>query len=71
MLVSPRRVVPRFSQLSAEEVADLWQLAQRVGVALEKNLAATSLTLAIQVGYIKLVILAGRWRKAPGGGGTL
>ncbi len=49
VLISPKRVVPRFKQLSAEEVADLWQLAQRVGAVLEEKLEASSLTLAIQV----------------------
>jgi diadenosine tetraphosphate (Ap4A) HIT family hydrolase len=50
VLVSPKRVVPRFADLSSEEVADLWTLAQRVGTAVESHFGADSLTLAIQDG---------------------
>jgi bis(5'-adenosyl)-triphosphatase len=50
VLISPLRVVQRFSELSSAEVADLWQLAQRVGSRLEAHYAASSLTLAIQDG---------------------
>ena len=49
VLISPRRVVKRFSELSQEEVCDLWQLAQRVGSAIEPHYKASSLTMAIQV----------------------
>lgn len=50
VLVSPKRVVARFAELSAEEVSDLWCLAQRVGAAVEPHCGASSLTLAIQDG---------------------
>lgn len=50
VLVSSKRVVPRFTDLTPEEVSDLWVLAQRVGVAVESHFGATSLTLAIQDG---------------------
>ncbi len=50
MLFVPRRVVPRFAQLTAEEVADVWLLAQRCGAALEAHFGAVSLTFAIQDG---------------------
>ena len=50
VLVSPKRVVPRFAELAPEEVADLWCLAQRVGAAIEPHFGAASLTLAIQDG---------------------
>lgn len=50
VLVSTKRVVPRFTDLSAEEVSDLWTLAQKVGSVLEKFHGATSLTLTIQDG---------------------
>ena len=33
-----------------EQVADLWQLAQRVGAAIQPHYGASSLTLAIQDG---------------------
>lgn len=50
VLISPKRVVARFSELSPEEVADLWSLAQRVGAAIEPHAGAHALTLAIQDG---------------------
>jgi bis(5'-adenosyl)-triphosphatase len=50
VLFAPRRVVPRFAQLTAEEAADLWLLAQRCGPALEAHFHASALTLAIQDG---------------------
>ncbi|EIE24041.1 HIT-like protein [Coccomyxa subellipsoidea C-169] len=50
VLVSSKRVEPRFTNLSGSEVADLWKLAQDVGRAVEKHFGATSLTLAIQDG---------------------
>jgi hypothetical protein len=42
-------VVKRFAELTQEEVADLWGLAQLVGKTLEPHYQAASLTLAIQV----------------------
>jgi len=50
VLVSTKRVAPRFTDLTAEEVSDLWTLSQRVGSAVEKHFGASSLTLAIQDG---------------------
>lgn len=50
VLISPKRVVGRFADLSPEEVSDLWHLAQRVGKELEAFHRASSLTLTIQDG---------------------
>eukprot|EP00884_Botryococcus_braunii_P005971 jgi/Botrbrau1/15375/Bobra.43_2s0006.1 len=50
VLVSPKRVAPRFADLNPDEVSDLWNLAQRVGSVIEKHFDASSLTLAIQDG---------------------
>jgi bis(5'-adenosyl)-triphosphatase len=43
-------VVRRFTELTPEEVADMWVLAQRVGTTLERHYGAAALTLAIQDG---------------------
>lgn len=50
VLVSPKRVALRFADLSSEEVADLWYLAQRVGSVVETHYGGTSLTLTLQDG---------------------
>ena len=50
VLVSTKRVVPRFTDLTPEETQDLWALAQRVGAAMERHHKASSLTLTIQDG---------------------
>lgn len=50
VIVIPRRRCPRFTNLTAQEVADLWWTAQKVGKELEKYHKATSLSLAIQDG---------------------
>ncbi|GFR48626.1 hypothetical protein Agub_g10541, partial [Astrephomene gubernaculifera] len=50
VLVSPKRQVKRFADLSPEEVSDLWLLAQRIGRVVEGRYGAQSLTLAIQDG---------------------
>lgn len=50
VLVSPRRVVPRFADTTTEEVSDLWTLAQRVGKVVERHYGCQSLTMAIQDG---------------------
>lgn len=50
VLISPKRVVHRFADLSSQEVADLWNLSQRVGTVIEKHHLASSLTLTIQDG---------------------
>ncbi|CAL8462430.1 g1963 [Coccomyxa elongata] len=50
VLISSKRVEPRFTELSDSEVADLWVLAQKVGRVVEKHSNATSLTFAVQDG---------------------
>jgi len=50
VLVSPKRVVGRFYDLSVDEVADLWTAAHRVGQRLEPHYGANSMTYAIQDG---------------------
>ena len=50
VLVSTKRVVPRFTELTVEETQDAWNLAQQVGRMLEKHYQASSLTLTIQDG---------------------
>ena len=49
VLVMSKRVVPRFQDLTAGEVSDMWLTAQLVGKKVEKHFNASSLTLAIQV----------------------
>ncbi|KAF9582906.1 hypothetical protein BGW38_010602 [Lunasporangiospora selenospora] len=48
VLVISRRNVPRFLDLTPEEVSDMFQSAQRIGKVIEKEYGATSLTLACQ-----------------------
>lgn len=50
VLVSSKRTVPRFTDLSPEEASDIWLVAQRVGTAIQEHYEATSLTFAIQDG---------------------
>ncbi|XP_073389450.1 bifunctional bis(5'-adenosyl)-triphosphatase/adenylylsulfatase FHIT isoform X2 [Physcomitrium patens] len=50
VLVSPKRVVHRFLDLTPEETSDLWLTAQRVGQKIEPFFEASSLTFAIQDG---------------------
>ncbi|KAF2272482.1 HIT-like protein, partial [Westerdykella ornata] len=50
VLVSPRRVVPRFNDLSAAEVQDLFLTVQRVSKTVERVFQASSLNIAIQDG---------------------
>jgi len=50
VLVSPKQVVPRFTDLTPSQVSDLWTLAQRVGRMLEVHYRVSSLTFAIQDG---------------------
>ena len=50
VLVSPRRVTPRLSDLTQAEVADLFLTVQRVGRMVERVFGATSLNIAIQDG---------------------
>ena len=50
VLVSPRRVTPRLSDLTSIEVSDLFLTVQRVGSMIERYYNATSLNIAIQDG---------------------
>ena len=50
VLVMPRRRVPRFTDLTRVELADLWAAAQRIGRALEAHLGCTSCTYTLQDG---------------------
>lgn len=50
VLISPKRLVQRFTELTAEETSDLWFMAQRVGTKLQDHFKASSLTFAIQDG---------------------
>ncbi|KAF2002306.1 HIT-like protein [Amniculicola lignicola CBS 123094] len=50
VLVSPRRIVPRFNDLSAAEVQDLFLTTQRVSRTIERVFNATALNIAIQDG---------------------
>lgn len=50
VLVSTKNMISRFTDLTPEQVSDLWTLAQRVGAKLEPHFGASSLTLAIQDG---------------------
>ena len=45
----PLRVVERFRDLRPDEVADLFQVTQRVGTVVEKHFQGTSLTFSMQV----------------------
>eukprot|EP01024_Parvocaulis_polyphysoides_P043751 TRINITY_DN40162_c0_g1_i1.p2 TRINITY_DN40162_c0_g1~~TRINITY_DN40162_c0_g1_i1.p2 ORF type:complete len:164 (-),score=19.93 TRINITY_DN40162_c0_g1_i1:327-749(-) len=50
VLISPKRVLKQYQNLSKEEVADVWQLAQKVGGVLQKLHDANSLTISVQDG---------------------
>jgi diadenosine tetraphosphate (Ap4A) HIT family hydrolase len=50
VLVIPRRLTPRFAELSSVEILDLWTTAQHVGKSLERHFKADALTFAIQDG---------------------
>ncbi|KAF2637485.1 HIT-like protein [Massarina eburnea CBS 473.64] len=50
VLVSPRRIVPRFNDLSAAEVQDLFMTVQRVSRTIERVYHASALNIAIQDG---------------------
>ncbi|CAI5491683.1 unnamed protein product [Closterium sp. Naga37s-1] len=50
VLVLPRRVVPRYKDMTAEEVTDMWLLAQKIGQAFEPHHGCTSSTYTIQDG---------------------
>jgi hypothetical protein len=59
VLISPKRVVKRFAELTSDEVADMWGLAQLVGKTLEPHYKASSLTLAIQVWLSDCLVAGG------------
>lgn len=50
VLVIPHRRTSKFAELSADEVADLWRAAQRIGSVLVQHVGATACTYAIQDG---------------------
>ncbi|GAM37164.1 hypothetical protein TCE0_022f06847 [Talaromyces pinophilus] len=50
VLVSPRRIVPRVSDLTADETTDLFLTVRKVGRMIERVYGATSLNIAIQDG---------------------
>ncbi|KAL3439499.1 HIT-like domain-containing protein [Aspergillus tetrazonus] len=50
VLVSPRRVVPRVSDLTPPEAADLFLTMRRIGRMIERVYGASSLNIAIQDG---------------------
>ncbi|KAF2180604.1 HIT-like protein [Zopfia rhizophila CBS 207.26] len=50
VLVSPKRVVPRFNDLSSAEVTDLFLTVQRVSRMVERVFKASALNIAIQDG---------------------
>jgi bis(5'-adenosyl)-triphosphatase len=50
VLVSPRRIVPRFNDLSPAEVQDLFLTVQQVSRMIERVFDASSLNIAIQDG---------------------
>ena len=50
VLVSPLRVVPRFTELSSAEVTDLFHTVQRVGRMIERVYSASASNIALQNG---------------------
>ncbi len=50
VLVIPTRIVKRFTEMTSEEVSDLFLTTQRIGKLIEQLYGATSLTVAIQDG---------------------
>lgn len=50
-LVITRRPVKRFTEMTSDEVSDLFQSAQIIGRVIEQEYRAESLTMAVQVGY--------------------
>ncbi|KAL6092983.1 hypothetical protein STEG23_036969 [Scotinomys teguina] len=49
VLVCPLRPVERFRDLHPDEVADLFQVTQRVGTVVEKHFQGTSITFSMQI----------------------
>ncbi|KAG9294169.1 hypothetical protein G9A89_021528 [Geosiphon pyriformis] len=50
VLVTTRRIVPRYLDLTTEEISDLFVSAQKIGKVIETEYKGSSLTLAIQDG---------------------
>ena len=50
VLVAPKRLVPRVSDLDADEVTDLFALARDVGNVVQSEFQGTSLTFTVQDG---------------------
>lgn len=50
VLVSPMRVVKRFTDLTADEVSDLFCSTQKIAEVVEREFKGTSLTISIQDG---------------------
>ena len=50
MLVAPVRCVPRMSQLSPEEISDLFAIVYKVTPVVEKVYGASSTTIVVQDG---------------------
>uniref|UniRef100_A0A8C0KBV2 HIT domain-containing protein n=1 Tax=Canis lupus dingo TaxID=286419 RepID=A0A8C0KBV2_CANLU len=57
VLVCPLRPVERFRDLRPDEVADLFQATQRVGMVVEKHFQGTSLTFSMQVSHVHVHVL--------------
>eukprot|EP01126_Amoeba_proteus_P010052 TRINITY_DN13894_c0_g1_i1.p1 TRINITY_DN13894_c0_g1~~TRINITY_DN13894_c0_g1_i1.p1 ORF type:complete len:141 (-),score=26.06 TRINITY_DN13894_c0_g1_i1:23-445(-) len=51
VLVIPKRRTLKFSELTPEEVSDLWMTVQKIGSVIERHYSATSLTFALQDGH--------------------
>ena len=49
VLVIPQRIVPRLSDLEADEISSLFQSVQRIGSVIERAYKAKALTIACQV----------------------
>ena len=50
-MVIPRRIVKRFSDVTKEELNDLFESVQIIGKEIEKAYQGKSLTITIQVNY--------------------
>lgn len=61
VLVIPRRLAPRMSDLTAEEVSDLFQSVQVIGKTIEKATNAKSLTIACQVSLVQCLLSSTQW----------
>jgi len=50
VLVASKRLAPRFTELTSDEVGDLFRCVQAVGKVVEKVYQGSSLTIAVQDG---------------------